>query len=68
MIARLRQLVTAVRKALHGFGWGGVSNLAAVAGAGLVARGAWAIYAPAGLIVAGLFLLAFAWLVSQAAD
>jgi hypothetical protein len=67
MKARLRQLVSAVERAARSFGWGGVSNGLAVAGAGLVAWGAFGVYPPAGQIVAGFFLLAFAWLMARAA-
>jgi hypothetical protein len=37
-----------------------VRDLAGIAGAGAIAAGAWLIYAPAGLIVGGLLLLAAA--------
>lgn len=60
---RLGQMMDSVRRAI---GLGGVSNAVAVAGAVLVSRGAWAIYAPAGLIVAGLFLIGLAWLLTRA--
>lgn len=67
MKARLRQLVSAVEHAARAVGWGGVSNGLALAGAGLVAWGAYGVYPPAGQIVAGLFMLVFAWLMVRAA-
>lgn len=66
MKARLRQLVTAANRAAKAIGWGGVSNGMALAGAGLVAWGVAELHPSAGLIVAGLFLLAFAWLMARA--
>ncbi len=38
-----------------------VCDVAGLAGAGLVAYGAWLIYVPAGYLVAGCLLLAAAW-------
>lgn len=43
-------------------------DAAGLAGSALIAWGAWRIYEPAGLIVAGLFLLAAALLLSRSAD
>lgn len=37
-------------------------DLAAISGVGLICWGAWRVYEPAGLIAAGGFLLASAWL------
>lgn len=39
-----------------------VRDLIGIAGAGLVAYGAWEIYRPAGFIVGGVLLIAGAWL------
>lgn len=36
-----------------------------IAGAGLVSFGAWLAWQPAGFVVAGVFLLALAWLTSK---
>lgn len=66
MKARLRQLVTAANRAAQAFGWGGVSNGMALAGAGLVTWGVAELHPSAGLIVAGLFLLAISWFMGRA--
>lgn len=39
-----------------------IRDLVALAGAGLVAFGAWRVYPPAGFIVGGVLLVAGAWL------
>ncbi|MEA3042984.1 MAG: hypothetical protein QOH47_822 [Sphingomonadales bacterium] len=44
-----------------------VRDAAGLAGAGLVAYGAWLVYAPAGFVVAGLLLLAGALLHARGA-
>lgn len=36
-----------------------------IAGAALIAYGAWMVYRPAGVIVAGVFLLLFAYLIGR---
>ena len=43
-----------------------VRDAIGLAGAGLVAHGAWLVYEPAGFIVAGLLLIAAAWLGARA--
>ena len=53
---------------LKAFGMGGFQNIALAVGAFLVSDGVGRIYAPAGEIVAGLFALAFAWILARAAD
>jgi len=42
-------------------------DAAGLSGAGLVSYGTWSIYPPAGLIAAGAFLLAGAWLNARGA-
>jgi glucose dehydrogenase len=43
-----------------------VRDLAGIGGVALVTLGAWQIYPPAGFIVAGLSLVAAAWLLAKA--
>ncbi|PKM30222.1 MAG: hypothetical protein CVV07_07335 [Gammaproteobacteria bacterium HGW-Gammaproteobacteria-11] len=45
-----------------------VADIGGLAGAALLAYGAWLIYNPAGFIVMGLLLLAFAWLLGGVRD
>jgi len=40
-------------------------DVAGVAGVGLIIAGVWRIYPPAGLIVAGVFLVAASWLIAR---
>lgn len=54
--------VGAVARALPGI----VRDIAGLGGAGLVAYGAWLVYAPAGFITGGVLLLAGAWLSARA--
>jgi hypothetical protein len=42
-------------------------DVAAIMGAALVVAGVWEIYQPAGMIVAGMFLLVPAWLAARKA-
>lgn len=43
-------------------------DLTGFAGAGLIAYGAWRIYEPAGFLVAGMLLIAFAMLIGRRLD
>lgn len=68
-IARLTAASAALKAAagarLQAFGLGGVQNLALGLGAAAVSHGVGRIYAPAGEIIAGLFALAFAWILAK---
>lgn len=50
-----------VRSALPAVG----CDLVGLTGAGLIAYGAWLIYQPAGFLVAGVQLMAAAWLLAR---
>lgn len=45
-----------------------LTTLAELIGAGLIATGAGAVYVPAGLIVAGAFLIGLGWLLGRDAE
>ncbi|MEH6564633.1 MAG: hypothetical protein V7756_04830 [Halopseudomonas sp.] len=45
-----------------------VADAGGVIGAGALSYGAWLVYQPAGFIVCGLLLLAFAWLMGGVRD
>jgi hypothetical protein len=42
-----------------------LTTLAELAGAGLIIAAAWLVWLPAGLLIAGVFLLLFGWLASE---
>lgn len=67
--ARLAAASAALKAAagarLQAFGPGGAQNVALGVGAFAVSHGVARIYAPAGEIVAGLFALAFAWILAK---
>ena len=61
----MKQLIATLRQRVAYFGFGGLQNLLAIGGAAAVSHGVGRIYAPAGEIVAGLFAIGLAWLLSR---